>query len=363
MHFMQRASVAGLFRFSPTKATTVRYRGILALAVLAVLSAVPACEVVDRARDRFGTTDTLTVEGNGSGLVLGLQAPPMLRAGEEGLLRLTVANRSDSTVTHLRLELIVPGWVVPVPPRAGEREVTMVALADGTTRFAYRMEETPIEPGRTEAVEQRIRVPPEGAANESEVPWTRNVRGRLLRADGEALAEVESEILLAGGAAPDTVATAEIRNGRDRIGPVQLGMTAAAVRQAVPSASDTTWSQEGMSRRGVWVPLGNEGRALAVLGGDSVVRLEVRDTTFRTRERMGVGSRFDALRSAYGTPCAEADEGEVVVWFADAPGIRFALDAPVPQNVAQLRDNPDRIPDTARVTRWWLRRGGESCPR
>lgn len=338
----------------------MRHRSVLSLALLTVVPALPACDMVDRARDRFGTTDTLSVEASGSGLMLGLQAPPTLAAGEEGLLRLAVTNRSDTTMSHLRLELIVPGWAVPTPPRHGDREVTMAAQADGGTRFSYSMEETPIAPGQTEAVEQRIRVPADVALDSSE-PWTRNVRGRLLRGDGEALAEVEGEIVLEG-ASSDTTAPAGA-NGRDRIGPIRLGMSTAALRQAVSSARDTTWTEEATRRRGLWVPLGSEGRALAVLSGDSVARIEVRDPVFRTRERLGVGSRLEELRSAYGSACAEADEGVVVVRFADAPGITFALDAPVPANAGRLRDSPDELPGTARVTRWWLSRGPEGCPR
>lgn len=340
----------------------MRHRSVLSLALLTLVPALPACDMVEEARDRFGTTDTLSVEASGSGLMLGLQAPPTLAEGEEGLLRLAVTNRSDTTVSHLRLELIVPGWAVPTPPRPGDPEVTMAALANGDTRFSYSMEEKPIAPGQTEAIEQRIRVPAGGAALESNQPWTRNVRGRLLRANGEALAEVEGEIVVEG-LTSDTTMSPMGANGRDRIGPIRLGMSTAALRQAVSSARDTTWRQEGRARRGLWVPLGSDGRALAVLEGDSVGRIEVRDPVFRTRERLGVGSELEELRSAYGSACAEAVEGVVVARFANAPGISFALDAPVPANATQLRDRPDQVPGTARVTRWWLSRGAEGCPR
>jgi hypothetical protein len=335
--------------------------GIPALIVLVALSSLGGCDAVDRARDRFGTTDTLTVAAAGSGLMLGLQAPGMLRAGEEGVVRLSVTNRSDTTVARILLELIVPEWAVPMPPRPGEREVRMVALADGTTRFAYSMESTPIERGQTEVVEQRIRVPA-ADAGVPDAAWSRVVRGRLLDARGEALVEVQGEIGFAGDA-PSAATTAVAGEGRDRIGPVRLGMSSAALRQALPSARDTTWTQEGMSERGALAPLEGGGQALAVLSGDSVARIEVRDPAVRTPEGLGVGSRFEELRSAYGTACADVGEGVVVVWFASAPGVSFALDTAVPADVAQLRANPDRLPGTARVTRWWLRRGADSCPR
>ncbi|CAN5875448.1 hypothetical protein BH23GEM9_BH23GEM9_07890 [soil metagenome] len=332
-----------------------------ALTLLAVLLIAPSCDSVDRARSRFGTTttDTLSVvTTSGSGLMLALHAPGVLRAGEEGVLRVSVSNRSDTTARNIRLELIVPGWAEPSPPRLGDRELSMVALPEGGTRFAWRLDETPIGPGQTQSIDQRIRVPMAGAAGAPDSPWSRVVRARLLDTAGEPIAEVEGEISL-DAAMQDTTGAA---GGpiRDQIGAMRLGMTAAALRQAAPAARDTTWSQEGMSQRGAWVTLPGNGRALAVLSGDTVTRLEVRDTVVRTRERLGVGSRLEELRSAYGAACADTGEGTVVVWFANAPGISFALDTPVPADPAQLRSSPDRLPGTARVTRWWLRRGGAS---
>lgn len=335
--------------------------GIPALIVLVMFSTISGCDAVDQARDRFGTTDTLTVAGSGSGLMLGLQAPATLGAGEEGILRLSVTNRTDTTVAQIRLELMVPGWAVPMPPRPGEREVSMAALPDGGTRFAYSMEGTPIERGGTEVVEQRIRVPAVDTAA-PDAAWSRIVRGRLLDAHGEALAEVQGEIGFEGDA-PSFTTTAAAGERRDRMGPVRLGMSSAALRQAVPAARDTTWTQEGTSEQGAWVPLADGGRTLAVLSGDSVVRIEARDPAVRTREGLGVGSSLEELRSTYGVACADVGDDVVVVWFAGAPGVRFALDSTVPQDPARLRANPDRLPGTARVTRWWLHRGHDSCPR
>lgn len=336
------------------------YRRIPTLMVVTTLLAVTGCEAVDRARSQFGTTDTVSVAATGSGVMLGLQAPGMLRVGEEGVLRLSVTNSTDTTATDIGLELIVPAWAVPMPPRVGDREVSMVALAEGGTRFAYQMRDAPLEPGQTQSIEQRIRVPSDGVMSGLDAPWNGIVRARLLGADGEALAEVEGNIGL--GAALTEEPGSEVVDRRDQIGPVRLGMTAAALRQAVASARDTSWSQEGATHRGVWIPLGSDGRTLAVLSGDTVVRLEVGDSAVRTRERLGVGSRLEALRSSYGSGCADVADGAVVVWFANAPGIRFALDTPVPSNVAQLRARPDGLPGTATVTRWWLHRGADSCP-
>jgi hypothetical protein len=338
------------------------YRASAALAILAALLALPSCDAIDRARSQFGTTDTVSVAATGSGVMLGLQAPGMLRAGEEGVLRLSVTNHSDTTARHISLELIVPAWAEPMPPRAGDREVSMVALAEGGTRFAYRMQEAPLEPGQTQSIEQRIRVPVDGVMSGPDAPWNGVIRARLLGASGEALAEVEGHVGL-GAAAEGASPASGAADRRDQVGPVRLGMLAGALRQAVPSARDTTWTVEGTTRTGISVPLGSDSRTLAVLSGDTVVRLEVSDAAVRTRERLGVGSRLEELRSAYGGGCADAVDGAVVVWFANAPGITFALDAPVPSNGAALRASPEGLPATATVTRWWLQRGGESCPR
>jgi hypothetical protein len=334
-----------------------------ALAVLATLLALPACDAVDLARSQLGTTDTISVAATGSGVMLGLQAPGMLRAGEEGVLRLSVTNRGDTTATHISLELIMPAWAEPMPPRAGDREVSMAALPEGGTRFGYRLQESPLERGQTQSIEQRIRVPVDGIMSGPNAPWNGVVRARLLGLNGEVLAEVEGHIGL-GAAAPDHASPAAgAADRRDQVGPVRLGMPAGRLRQAVPSARDTSWTQDGTARAGVWVPLGSDSRTLAVLNGDTVVRLEVSDAAVRTRERLGVGSRLEELRSSYGTGCADVVDGAVVVWFANAPGITFDLDTPVPPNVAPLRANPDGLPATATVTRWRLQREAESCPR
>lgn len=334
-------------------------RRIPVLTVLALLLVVPGCDAVENVRSRFGTTDTLTVDMAGTGLMLGLQSSGMLRAGQEGVLRVSVTNRSDTIARDIRLELVVPEWIEPMTPRPGEREVTMAALDDGRTRFAYSMADTPIEPGLTEHVDQRFRVA--GAGMDS-VPAYRSriVQARLLDVHGEPLAEVESEIVI------DRVVSAGVTGsgaaGRDEIGSARIGMSASALSRIQPPARDTTWTEAGVRQEGAWVAVPGGGRVLAVLSGDSVTRLEVHDTTVRTPERLGVGSRLEQLKSAYGDACADLAGGAVVVSFAAAPGARFALDAPASSDAAQLRDDPGQLPEDARVTRWWLQGGAERCP-
>jgi hypothetical protein len=338
--------------------TTLARRPILPVVLL--LSVLPACEAMDRARSRFATSDTVTVAGHGSGLALGLQVPGTLRPGDEGMLRLLVSNRTDSVVSRVRLELILPGWAEPMPPRWGDREVTLAALEDGGIRFSYDLDEMALQPGETQTVEQRIRVPRESPLTEGAPPWTRVVRALLLDLEGQPLAEVESQLGLDG--VDDGGAAAPAAGARDRLGPVRLGMTSSAVREAVAAVRDTTWTQEGMTQRGLVVPLPEGGRTLAALSDDTVYRIEVGDPRVRTRDGLGVGSTVQELRAAHGTGCAEAAEGVVVAWFPAAPGISFALDAPEPGGVTQPRARFQQIPASARVTRWWLRRGDSRCP-
>jgi hypothetical protein len=322
------------------------------------------CDAVNSARSRLGTTKTDTITtATGSGLALGLQAPPMLHPGDEGVFRLTLTNLTDTAVSHVRLELILPGWAEPMPPRIGDRPVNMSALGDGSTVFAYRLDDAPLASQRVQTIEQRIRVPASIASNRGGGAWTRRVRARLLTADARPLAEVEGQLALDSAvmAALRPSTAADTASIRDQLGSVELGMSAAAVRAATPNARDTAWSHGGAGQRGLLFPVG-KGMALAVLSADEVVRIEVTRPTITTAERLGVGSSMAELRAAYGSPCADVNAGRVVVWFATAPGISFAFDAPAPANAAQLRENPDQIAGSARVTRWWLSRG-DTCPR
>jgi len=324
--------------------------------------ATTGCEAVDRARTRFGkeTTDTV-LTATGSGLALGLQAPGALRPGDEGVLRLTLTNNTDTAVSNVRLELIVPAWVEPMPPRAGERPVTLSAQENGSTVFSYGAVDAPLTPGQLQTVDQRIRVPAAGSVARGNAPWTRTVRARLLAANGGTLAEVQTGIAVDSAAlvSESTTDDASAITRREQVGPIALGMSAAAVKQTVPNTRDTTWSQGGVRQRGVLVPIANQ-NAFAVLTGDAVARIEVGHPAIQTPERLGVGSRMSELRAAYGAACADVIGGRVVAWFAAAPGMSFVLNAPVPRNAAEF--DPAKISDNAQVTRWWVSKDAEICP-
>ena len=339
------------------------FRTVTITIIGAAITATAGCDAVERVRTRFGATTTDTVmTTTGSGLALGLQAPGALGPGAEGTIRLTLTNNTDTAVSNVRLELIVPDWVDPMPPRPGERPVTMSALDNGSTVFSYGAADAPLTPGQLQTVEQRIRVPAAGSVTRGNAPWTRTIRARLLAANGNTLADVQTDVAvdstaLVSAARPTNETSALTR--REQVGPVTLGMTASAVKQAAPNTRDTTWSQGGARQRGLLVPIANQ-TAFAVLAGDAVARIEVGHPAIQTAERLGVGSRMNELRAAYGAACAEVIGGRVVAWFAAAPGINFVLNAPVPRNVAEF--DPAKIPDTAQVTRWWVSRDAEICP-
>ncbi len=332
-----------------------------------LLLALPACKIVDRVRDGGAPADTAAAPASTESLLLRLESPAVLRPGEEGTVRVSIANRGDSVPRGVQLELFVPGWVEPSPPAPGGREVTVSVTEEEGVRLTYRLDDPPLRPGKTEIVEQGIRVPPATPAARGGRPWGRVVRARLTAPGGRSMTEVESAIAFDSAAVADSTAivqdtAAAAAAPRDRLGPARLGMPVAELRRGAPGARDTAWTREGTAERGVVVPLGGGGRAVALLSGDSVARIEVRDPGARTREGLGVGSTIAELRSAYGPACADVVDDVVVVWFPRAPGLGFALDVRPPADQRLVRARPDQVPATARVARWWLRRGADRCP-
>jgi hypothetical protein len=184
-----------------------RHRISLA-AVLALLASGAGCDdLTDRFRQpAVVVTDTVAGAATitGTGLALGLQAPGGLQPGEEGVLRLSITNQSDTIATRVLVEMFVPEWLEPMPPRYGDRSVTMTAVEGGATRFSYSLEETPLQAGELQTIEQRVRIPTATVQGTDAAAGT--VRARLIGMEGQVMAEVSSEIAVGDAAPRDTAA-------------------------------------------------------------------------------------------------------------------------------------------------------------
>jgi hypothetical protein len=327
--------------------------------ILAVLCLVPlvACDALERAR---GTGTTAA----GEGITMSLEMPGTIRAGEESAIRIGIENREDSVVTRLAAELFLPAWLEPLPPTHEGAAVTMVASGEGT-RLRYAVSEPALQPGETRTVVQRIRVPAE-AWHGGDVAPSRTVRAWLVGPDGRPLGiEVSSELAVEGVdlARRDTAAAAGAEVGPEGVGALRLGMTAAEVRERFPAARDTTWQAEGTQERGLVVPLAEGAGAPAPLAArlsdGRIDHVRVRDRAHRTAQGLGVGSRLEELRAAYGEPCASGERGQLTVWFSRAPGISWVLDAA--GNPTALARDPAAIPAEAVVRELFVRRGTDAC--
>lgn len=323
--------------------------------VLALLGVLAACDAMDRVRAAVSRDEAPA----GGSLNMSLELPGLVRAGEVTAARISVLNRTDTVVTHLRAELFLPAWMEPLPPEYEGATVTMASSGEGT-RLTYAIAEPPLQPGESRTVVQRVRIPTEDWAGVDIAP-SRTVRAWLLGPDGQPLGvEVSSDLAVEGlrpAAGADTAAArAALAVGGEGVGALRLGMSAEEVRQRFPAARDTTWEAEGMPERGLVVPLSDDaGGAVVVarLPEQRVDQIRVRGRQPRTAEGLGVGSRLEELRAAYGAPCAGTGEGITVVWFARLPGVSFVLDTP-----PAAGQDAARLPASATVRELFVREGG-----
>jgi hypothetical protein len=324
-------------------------------AALLVLVATGGCEAVERARGAGGAPqdprDLVT---------LILEAPGMVSPGEVAAIRLGIRNASDTTVADLHAELFLPAWMEPGPPEPTGTSVTMVSSGEGTT-LRYSVADPALGPGESRTIVQPVRIP-SSSWQGADISPSRSLRARLLAADGTAVGPtVQTEVAVdpEALAADERAGEGEVaRVTGEGVGPLRLGMAEAAVRELPGEARDTSWSAEGMQESGlVYTYAEGAGRAVAEIVDGRVSRIFVADRGPRTAEGIGVGSRFEELRSSYGRVCAAREEGRTVVWFPEKPGISFVL----ADGETGGAPDADRIPASATVSRLIVRRATDSC--
>lgn len=335
--------------------------------VLAMLVAI----VLAGCRDRGGAggkdEERHEVIGGGAPVVeVQLLVPKNVAWNYDDTVRVTVVNRTpqalDGAVLNLFFQSPLEARVDSAAADSARPETT--SSGEGT-RLAFRLPR--IEAGRRFALSQGVRTPPAGLEKVSkEYDGRRSflVRAWVARGSTPEGATAQDTVTIRPGA--ETVAGGCAAAGgvvtRHGVGPVRVGMTADALRDACPEARDTAWpGQEGMEERGLAVAPGGS-PAVALLAGDTVARILVAQPGLKTAAGMGVGATVGDLRERYGRMCAGLGEGRVAVWFPNAPGISFGLDTTATRGWTPARAQPDSIPDEVAVGSFWVRRGSDECP-
>ena len=148
------------------------------------------------------------------------------------------------------------------------------------------------------------------------------------------------------------------------IGVARIGTPVSEVGQSCPTR-DTTFSLgEGIQEQGAVIEFAGRRVLALTTGGNTIQRLIVADSSFRTERGLGVGSTVGQLREAYGRLCGAVGEGTVAVWLAGLPNVSFGLDtrlSELPASGSRISDDPSAIPDTARVTSLWIISEGAVC--
>jgi hypothetical protein len=328
--------------------------------------------------DRRGPPPAPPAAQTAGAIEVKLELPPLPAWNEDDTLAITVANHTAAPVADAVLELFVAAPVAMLidstlpspPPASATREGTRISFPLGT-----------LAPGQSAEVRQALRTPPApppAAARGVTAPAARAagftatdtstrflVRASLVTRGGSPLAppvqdtlriRAGSEVAVGGcGSASDVVVT------RYGVGPVRVGMSETALRSACPEARDTAWKAEGATEKGLIALPGGQ-RVLAVISRGSVQRIVIDRAGLRTANGFGVGAEVGELRAANGRMCAGAGEGQVAVWFPNAPGISFGLDTMATKAWPPERLQPDSVPDDVRVGAMWVRQGSDDCP-
>jgi hypothetical protein len=355
----------------PLKAGDRRRMRGTATAIFALAAAAACRDRGERAEDGGGARPPDTVYTSPRTVDVRLLTPRNVAWNGQDTLVVAVTNGTGRPLADAALEVFVQSPVEVLADSAAPDSARPRLVSSGEgTRLTFAL--GPMQAGARAEVRQGLRMPPAPAAPPPaggaipRSPDGRFVARAWVASGGEPVSAVAMDtIRIRPGSETVLGGCAEVKNvsvSRYGVGPVRLGMTAAALRSACPDARDTTWlGDEGMRERGLGMTLSGT-PLLAVLAGDSVQRIVVDSAGVRTAAGAGVGSRLADLRTRYGRMCAGLGEGRVAVWFPNAPGISFALDSADTRGWTPPAP-PDSLADTARVASFWVRQGADDCPR
>jgi len=331
---------------------TGRASGVMVAAALALA----ACR-----GDRTDAPEVQTVVDTTSapGALVTFAVPEPMGWNQEDTIVVALANRTATAMEGARIQLVMRGAVAAVAAPPGTPGAPAIDSAGGETRVTWEL--GTVAQGAAVEVRQPVRTPPAPVGAAATTPVF-PVRVALLSRAGAPLAAPREDTIrirpgserAAGGCATAGSSPAQ----RYGIGPVRMGMTAAALRAACPEARDTAWQGEGVAEKGLLVFLA--GRAVvAQLAGDSVVRIVAVSPEVRTAAGVGIGSTLGDLRSRYGRLCALEGEGRLALWSPNAPGVSFGL---APADTAGAAAQPDSIRDDVKVATLWIHGKDTPCP-
>jgi hypothetical protein len=301
----------------------------------------------DAAVDEHGTAgDPLRT------LSVSLEAPQDAAWSADVSVRATLHNGTGATLEGVRLLLFLPQPLEPVAEAGRPTPEPVVASGEGTL-LAFPL--YGLAEGASVTVTPRVRIPPAAEAGAGGAfvlrAWAERA-GERVGAEAADTLRVRPAARAAGSACAAAADPTATRHG---VGPVRLGMAAEALRALCPEARDTAWSAEGLPERGLAVAVGGE-PVLAVLVRDTVRRVVLAAPGVSTGAGVGVGATMADLRARYGRGCAGTGEGRVAVWFPNAPGISFVMDAPPDAGTAA------EVPGEARVTTLLVHGETGDCP-
>jgi hypothetical protein len=149
------------------------------------------------------------------------------------------------------------------------------------------------------------------------------------------------------------------------LGPVRLHERISMLpRTCTPR--DTAFTREGTKERASIIRFGAHSLVALTTGtpDTSIKSIFITDSAFHTERGIGVRSSVGDLRRIYGRICAAVGEGAVVTYASQLPGVYFATSAKPPAEMRRAaggRLSPSTIPDSARITRFWVADSASSC--